>query len=220
MARRELSIQNPRNGRAHCQKDEFALYSDAELDALIESTLYNDASASDFNRYPQRDKAKGLESLLYRCADCGTLYSTRGRGCELVCSACGARHCLNTLYRFDDDAVSIPCYYDRIAAMERDELSALCLPAEVRTKVFGANGGPVRWEDGRCELTGKGFSYCSAQTEFFIPIEKLPALAYSCGKEFELYHGDELCYFYPKEHPQQAARWALLVDLLRKERKG
>ena len=36
-----------------------------------------------------------------------------------------------------------------------------------------------------------------------------------CGEEFELYHGEELCYFYPKETPQQAARWAAVVDRMR-----
>ena len=64
------------------------------------------------------------------------------------------------------------------------------------------------------------FSYRSANMDFSIPTEKLPALAFSCGTEFELYHEGELCYFYPKENPLQTARWALLVDLLRKEREG
>ena len=44
-------------------------------------------------------------------------------------------------------------------------------------------------------------------------------MAFSCGQEFELYHQDELHYFYPASQPQQAARWALIVDLLEERRK-
>ena len=200
------------------RKEELRSFTNAELDALIEKTLYHDASEKPFNRYPQRNKAKGLEGILYRCADCGALYTTRGEGSELICSPCGARHRLNERYLFDDDAVSIPAYYDRIKRLERAELGAFQLRADVRTKIFGANGGPIRWEEGACELTRERFHYISENTEITIPTEKLPALAYSCGEEFELYNGDELFYFYPRENPQQTARWALLVDLLREER--
>ena len=53
----------------------------------------------------------------------------------------------------------------------------------------------------------------------FHPImEKLPALAFSCGEEFELYHENELHYFYPLEESKQVARWALAVDLMAERR--
>ena len=54
---------------------------------------------------------------------------------------------------------------------------------------------------------------------FEIPVGKLPALAFSCAEEFELYHNDELHYFYPTEEPKQVARWALAVDLMAERRK-
>ncbi|MCR4607468.1 MAG: hypothetical protein K5771_07070, partial [Oscillospiraceae bacterium] len=64
----------------------------------------------------------------------------------------------------------------------------------------------------------EAFSYCSDNTAFSIPTGKLPALAFSCGKEFELYHEGELYYFYPTENRQQVARWALLTDLMAERR--
>ena len=69
-------------------------------------------------------------------------------------------------------------------------------------------------EDSISITAPEGFSYRSPSVEFDIPIRKLPALAFSCGKEFELYHKDELYYFYPESEPNQVARWALIVDLL------
>lgn len=47
----------------------------------------------------------------------------------------------------------------------------------------------------------------------------MPALAFSCGTEFEVYHNGNLYYFYPMENPQQTARWALLVDMFAERRK-
>ena len=194
------------------KREEIAGMSPVELDRVIGETIRNDASASTLNRYPcRRSLAAGLENVLYRCPDCGALYTTRTRHRDFFCTACGARRRLNAEYRFTD-GTTIPELYDRIAEMEDETLPSCNLRAEVRTKIFGAKGGPVRKEEGVCTLTAEGFRYVSANEDFTVPWERLPALAYSCGEEFELYHGEELCYFYPKETPQQAARWAVVVD--------
>ena len=199
--------------------EELSSMTDAQLDELIRAELYNDASAHETGRYPQKDRAAGLEGLLYRCADCGALYRTEGVGCELRCRACGAVHRLDENYRFTDGIGTIPRYYDAIRRMEEDALDALCLRAEVKTKIFGADGGPVRWEKGVCTLDTKEFRYRSEAEDFAIPVEKLPALAFSCAEEFELYHENELHYFYPLDEPLQVARWALAVDLMAERRK-
>ncbi len=200
------------------KKEEVQAMPEAELDDLIARTLWVDASAEPGD-YPRRNRAKGLENLLYRCADCGALYTTVGEGSTLRCTACGRVHTLDRHYRFADAPDTIPGWYDRIKELERAELDRLDLRAAVRTRIFGKGGGPVRKETGECRLTPAGFSYQSASVSFEIPIDRLPALAFSCGLEFELYHQSELYYFYPREHPQQAARWALAVDLLAEKRR-
>ena len=63
-------------------------------------------------------------------------------------------------------------------------------------------------------MTGEGFTYTSDKISFTVPIVKLPALAFSCNSEFELYHEKELYYFYPVKERRQTARWALITDLL------
>ena len=200
--------------------DELADLTDAQLDGIIRDELYNDAAAQENGAYPQADKAAGLEGLLYRCVDCGALYRTEGVGNELRCRACGSRRRLDGRYRFADAPGTIGAYYDAIRRREAEELDALSLRAEVRTKIFAANGGPVRVETGVCTLDTGAFRYASDSETFEIPTEKLPALAFSCGEEFELYHGGELHYFYPLEDPAQTARWALAVDLLAERRRA
>ena len=205
------------------KKDALRTMSDEELNRKIAQTLYGDASKELLCDYPQGDKARGLGNLLYRCADCGALYTTVGRGNDLMCTACGGRHTLNDQYHFTDAPYSIPGWYDRMKDMERADLDSLSLETPVRTLIHGRDGGKNRRETGVCALTPEAFSYRSEQIAFTIPTEQIPGLAFSCGTEFELYYEGELYYFYPKEHPQQTARWALLVDILaesRRQQKG
>ncbi len=197
--------------------EEIKTLSDKELDDIISETLTIDS----FNcrtTFRQKGKAKGLEGLLYRCADCGSLYTTVGRGNKLMCTSCGAQLNLDDNYRFQGRIRTIAEYYDEIKSLEADTLDSFMLQTKVKTKIHGANGGPTRWEKGVCTLTPRTFSYKSQSMEFEIKMESLPALAFSCNQEFELYHNDELMYFYPTEHRQQVARWALLVDLLAQRR--
>ncbi len=190
-----------------------------EIERAIEDTLTYNASDHPVNSYRQKNKARGLENLLYRCADCGALYTTRSRGNDLFCSSCGKAHHLNESYLFDGEIGSIPVYLDRIREMEKAELDDLVLRAEVDVKVFSDQKPRVRKEQGVCTLNKEAFSYHSDRIEFSVPTEKLPALAFSCGTEFELYHKGEQYYFYPKQDRSQVCRWSLIVDLLR-ERRG
>jgi len=201
-------------------KDEVLSMSPEQLKLRIDEEMqYNEAEDS-ANQIQQKNRAKGLEHVLYRCADCGTLYSTVTKGADLICTACGSVHHLDETGRFSDGPKSIPDYYDRICDMERAELDETRLTAEVRTKIFSSEPSRVRKETGVCTLSKEAFHYQSSSVEFTIETEKLPALAFSCNKEFELYYQHEQYYFYPKENPKQVVRWALLVDLIREKRDG
>lgn len=200
------------------KKEELASMTSQEVEKAISDTLYNNANETLIDTYRQNDKAVGLEGILYRCVDCGALYTTRGQGNTLVCTKCGAHHTLNEKYLFEDSGKSIADYYDAIKALEAPDLDSFELHAKVKTKIFGEFGGPIRWENGECHLNAGEFRYHSDKEDFTIPMEEIPALAYSCNEEFELYHNNELHYFYPEENRQQAARWALLVDMLAERR--
>lgn len=184
-----------------------------ELERIIASSISVDEEPVPRNRHEVADRAKGLEGILYRCADCGELYTTVGDGNDLVCKACGARHHLDETYLFSDEVKSISAYYDRIKELEEKELDQVSLRTEVDTRIYTDGVLFPRRERGVCTLTKEGFTYCSDKTSFSIPIEKLRALAFSCNKEFELYYKEELYYFYPVKDRNQTARWALITDL-------
>lgn len=199
--------------------DELKQMDPGEIEKIISDTLFNDASENENRLFPQKDKAKGLENILYRCIDCGSLYTTVGKGNDLVCTACGARHSLDEHYHFNGEPLTIPGYYDGIKALEAKDLDNLDLHAKVRTKVFAESGKTIRKEYGECTLTPQGLRYRSDTVEFMVRMEDMPAMAFSCGTEFEVYHNTDLYYFYPVENPQQCARWALLVDMFAERRK-
>ena len=189
-----------------------------ELNLAIEDGLSYDEAENPVNSYRGKDLAKGLENVLYRCPDCGALYTTGTRGCELFCTACGSSRTLGTDYRFADG--SIADIYGRIADMERAELDGTRLEAAVKTVVFSDGRPRRRRERGFCTMTREEFSYRSDSVSFTIPMSELPAIPFSCGQEFELYYNNELYYFYPIENRRQVVRWALIADIIKEERHG
>ena len=195
------------------KKDELENIPAAELDEIFYKTLYNNASENQKTLFPQKDKALGLENVLYRCADCESLYTTKGVGNDLVCTSCGSRHTLNDHYLFDDPICSISAYYDKIIEMERKDLDNLDMHTKVRTKIFNCKDRP-RKESGECFMTKDTFRYVSGSVSFSVKLNELQAIPFSCGEEFELYHNDELYYFYPESDRQQCARWALISDMM------
>ncbi len=191
-----------------------------ELDRIIASTLFTDASETPCGSFPQRNKAVGLENILYRCADCGSLYTTIGKGNDLICTKCGSKHTLNEKYHFTGQIKTIGEYYDRIRQLEQPTLDSFELKTKVRTKIFQSGTGKHRTESGECILNPQSFSYKSDSTDFKLLVKNMDALAFSCAKEFETYNGNDLMYFYPEENRQQVARWALLVDMMAQRRKA
>ena len=198
-------------------KEEIAAMTDDELNRLIDESLAYDESVNPVNTYKQKNKAKGLENILYRCADCGALYTTVGAGNELVCSACGKKHTLNERYLFDDEPFSIGAYYERIKALERAELQDLHLETDVDTVIFRDTGRYKTKEKGHCTMTEEGFSYRSESAGFTVGFDALP---FSVNAEFETYYNGDQYYFYPTENRRQVVRWALIVDLLKEMRDG
>ena len=199
-------------------KEEIAAMTDDELNRLIDEALALDASLDPVGTYPQKDKAKGLENILYRCIDCGALYTTKGVGSVLTCSACGKTHRLNERYLFDEEPFSIGAYYQRIKDLEKAELKDLHLETDVKTAIFRDTGKYKTKETGRCILTPEGFSYRSARESFTVGFDMLPALPFSVNAEFETYHNGDLYYFYPTENRRQVVRWALIVDIIKELR--
>jgi len=196
-------------------KEEAKNYTPEELDRIISDTLAFDETENSPNGYKKKNKAKGLQHALYRCADCGGLYTTKGSGDKLICTECGAERTLDEHYKFNsDDIKTVHEYYEKIKDRERKELDTVKLETEVKTKIFDIKGKCRKRERGYCTLDKNEFTYKSDSVQFSIPMEKLHALPFSVGEEFELYYKDEQYYFYPIQNREQVTRWGLIADLI------
>ncbi|MBO4422296.1 MAG: VTT domain-containing protein [Clostridia bacterium] len=196
-------------------REEAKNYSPEELDRIISETLEYDETKEPENVFRKKNKAKGLERALYRCADCGALYTTRGAGNRFFCTGCGAERTFDDHYKFSSGNIkTIHEYYEKIKETERKDLDTVKLEAAVKTKIFDAKGAVRLRERGFCTLDKNEFTYSSDSVKFSIGTEKLHALPFSAGEEFELYYKDEQYYFYPEENRDQVARWGLIADLI------
>ncbi len=74
----------------------------------------------------EKDRAVGLEKILYRCPECGAEGSMKGNGTEIVCGKCGKKHTLTELGElYSDSGASfshIPDWYEWERSVVREEI--------------------------------------------------------------------------------------------------
>lgn len=195
-------------------REQAASMSAEELNKAIADTTHNDASRNLLCKYPQKDKAEGLHSILYRCYSCDGLYTTSSKGNTITCSKCGKTFTLGEDYQFIEEPHTIAAWYDHMTEVEKKAIRDIDLKADVTTVIY-SNTGKKRREKGKCHLTYEGFTYESENVSFHYPMDKIQGIPFQSGQEFELYNDDDLYYFYPDENPSQVARWAHIVDIIK-----
>ena len=205
--------------REHISKEEIAKISVDEIRERIVQGISHADSENPINTYHQKNRAKGLENILYRCADCGKLYTTRSRGADICCISCGSIHHLNENYLFDDEIKSIPVYYNRIKEMEKRELKNTLLSAQVKVKITSDTKPYVKKERGICTLSKDVFTYRSKSGGFTKKSEEIMALSFYTEKSFKLYHKQCEYAFFPEQNKQQIVRWAVIVDIINENAK-
>ncbi|MBQ7164858.1 MAG: VTT domain-containing protein [Clostridia bacterium] len=199
--------------------EELAAADSGEIYADIKKELYYDA----FSRgatFRNKNKAAGLDGLLYMCPHCKTLYSTVSEGDGITCSRCGKGYTLNEKYLFDGDGIrDIHGYYEAIKDAERENIREVSLKIGVTVKIFNEKNNRYDGEEGFFFLDGGGVKFESEKSayKFDLPLSALEGIAYSVNEEFELYHDNRLHYFYPKGEKRICTRVALLYDLLKEE---
>ena len=198
-----------------------------ELESMSKEEIYSAiTSALQFNEfdyvnqtYKQKNKAVGLENILYRCPHCGELYTNTAKGNKLVCSHCHHEYEIDESYKFKSgDIKDIHEYYEAIKELERKEIDNINMDIKVDTKIFFDVGKKhyTKKEKGTVHLDSNKFSYIDERgvTIFEKDLKLLEGIAYSVNEEFELYHEDKLYYFYPEGDRKICTRVALLFELI------
>ena len=193
-----------------------------ELHKEINEKLYVNAFDNKDVVYKNRNKARGLDNLLYYCPSCKSLYSNVAKNNTMTCSCCGKTYNIQENYWFDDKEIrNIHEYYQKIQQFERENLDNINLSIPVKTKITNKDG-KVRRDVGIFTLTSSKVSYKSNKNDLYFEytIEELEGIAYSVNVEFEMYYKNELYYFYPIENRKICTRVALVYQLLRERING
>ena len=201
------------------QPEELASMSVDELTGIIRENLSYNEFAGPAPAFRRGGKAKGLHNILYLCPHCRTLYANTSKGNTLRCAHCGQTYEIGPDYRFTGgDYPTLFDYYARIKEIESESLDDINLDVPVDVKIFNGENRAVRSEKGVFHLDARQVSFRSTVSDLFFSytVDCLEGIAYSVKEEFELYHEDELYYFYPpKGERAVCTRVALLFELLK-----
>lgn len=204
-------------------REELQTMNKDEIDQAIKEVLYfNEFDICNINN-KAKNKAKGLENILYLCPNCHHYYTNYSSGNDLICHNCGAHYHLKNDYHFEElDLPSISAYYQKMKEIEKTHLHDFSIICPVDVKIFTDNVKKVRKEEGVIEFNSQGITYKRNDGKLNITykISELEGIAYSVNEEFEFYYQNDLYYFYPQENRKLCSRIFLLYQLLKEEEYG
>ncbi len=175
-----------------------------------------------------KDRARGLDKVLYRCIECGTEFKMRSGGKKLWCEHCHAEWTMTTLgelVAYNGERLHIPDWYDYERECVRREIEegTYFLSSEAVVDSLPNADGYIRL--GKAQLTHdmNGFRLQGSFNGKPFLLEKKPLSMYSCHIEYE-YEGKGDCidlstltdtyYIYPQTKHWAATKVALATEEL------
>ena len=232
-------VWNLKKRRVRLVADMEQILSAQELKALSADEVnerINDAFVYDEYKWQKdngvhikyKERAKGLDKVLYKCIECGTEFEMRSEGKKIWCEHCHAEWTMTTLgelVAYDGQRLHIPDWYD----YERE-----CVKREIEEGTYGfsseaivdslpGSDGYIRL--GKATLTHSmdGFRLQGSFDGQPFLLEKKPLSMYSCHIEYE-YEGNGDCidlstltdtyYIYPQTKQWSATKTALATEEL------
>lgn len=178
-------------------------------------------------RYRDRRMAEGLENILTTCPVCGKKFTLYTKKRNIFCETCGKIALMDDRYGFAGEKPygNLAVWYEaqRRAlkqTIEEDEGFTLTSPVELKLPSVGGKSMLRSAGRGVCTLDRSGLTYRGGvdgkETELFFPIGEIYRLLFGAGEDFEVYVGETIHYFIPKER-RSCVEWymasAILYDL-------
>jgi 1-acyl-sn-glycerol-3-phosphate acyltransferase len=79
-------------------KEQLQNMTPEEINQVVEKALYNndyDFQREVMHNFKRKNRAEGIERLIYRCNKCGSIMSVYGKGHDIVCHECGVIGTIN-----------------------------------------------------------------------------------------------------------------------------
>ncbi len=209
--------------------EEIAEKSDAEiLDIIKEQFTFDSFKWQKDNhiRISESFRADGLERILYKCPDCGKEGKMEGKGIEITCLACGAKHELSEYGELiaintDEGFSHVPDWYKWEREAVRQEIEngkySLDIPVDIWISLDTKKLYDVG--EGRLIHATDGFKLTSADGQ--ISYEHKPLASYTICSDFNFYEvGDVIAiantgciyYCFPKDQTVPVAKARLAAE--------
>lgn len=212
-------------------KEEVATLSLPELKEKIEEGMHYDEFAW-LEQHPEltyksKTLAEGLENVLYRCPECGALYSMKTEKRKLWCEKCGMTTEIDSRYGFVDNKPfkNFSEWYEWQNKVTKEEILQnpdFSLFSEVELCHACKNGKRLIREAGKgeCVLNAEGLRYTGTEDgqviEKFFPMGQIYRLLFGAGEDFEMYEGKEIWYFRPTEL-RSCVIWYVVSGIFREQ---
>ena len=203
--------------------EEISNLSVEDISEIVDKAIYHDdEKAMAGLRYPAKDTVKGLDSILYKCPECGAEFSLTAENYRVSCSACGFSTELTDSYRFTSGKMrSINEWFywqidmlDLGGVMEEDiKIGAVDKKGNMD---MNAGEGHIRLDKNRLSLKGKVFG---EDIEYAVGLDILGGTPYTPNKEFDIYYRKRLLYIQPKD-PKTVVKWVTFIDKAVSEIRG
>ncbi len=174
-------------------------------------------------RYRCAKMAEGLENILITCPKCGGKHTITTNKKKVFCETCGYLTSVDCRYRFTGDFhfKNLCEWYEWQKAQLEKEIAAdpdYALSEPVELRLPGTGKGLTRHGgEGVCTLNREGLVYRGTrdgeQVEKQFSIERIYRLLFGAGQNFEVYDGQEIQYYVPRD-PRTCVDWYMTSMIL------
>jgi 1-acyl-sn-glycerol-3-phosphate acyltransferase len=201
-----------------------------ELKKIIEDALYYDEwewlEKHPEVKYKHKTIAEGLENILCKCPKCGAFHSLKTEKNQITCEKCDLSVTLDDRYQLSGvNFKNIAEWYEWQTAELLSEIKKdknYALESEVELRHLGTDGKSFTKHAGFgvCKLDRTGLLYKGTdgdkEVEKFFPIDSIYRLLFGSGEDFEIYDGQEIYYFVPKDK-RSCIDWYIVSGLLKEK---
>jgi len=198
--------------------EEIAAKDVSEIKEITEKAiLHDDEAAMRGIEYTCEDMARGVDKILFKCPNCLKEDAITSGENHIRCE-CGLDAELDSFYRLSGAPFkSINEWFEwqqNSIDIENEQLYSKVRLGCCKCDGFmdGCAGeGEIYLDKDVFKLSG---TLHGEKIEFSVQPEKIGAFPITPGDHFDIYHGGELIYVYPKPNPKLTVKWVCFLDNL------
>ena len=195
----------------------------SEIDSQLSEVIYhNDEEAAAGRRYPAKDTVKGLDSIIYKCPECGSEFMLSAENCKVSCRGCGYEAALGDDFRFTGGRFKSinQWFYWQLDMLD----TSVTLEDDIKIGAVDKKGNmDMSAGEGHMRLDSEHFvlkgSFFGEDVDYDVRLTDLGGTPYTPNKEFDIYYKKRLLYLQPTD-PKSVVKWVTFIDKVCAEKRG